>query len=136
MAACLADDMGLGKTIQLPGLTCKAILKSSKELKRRRGGCWWPHLRASLNWKSGEAPAPPRADVLEHYGPEAARHGRRPWPKALRASTLVLTAATALLQRDSELLACVDWQGMVIDEGPGDQEPLPPSNPWQPGQLG
>jgi SNF2 family DNA or RNA helicase len=108
--ACLADDMGLGKTIQL--LAFLQHLKAEEELKR-------PVLLVAptsvlTNWKREAAAFTPELVVNEHYGP------RRPsspegLKKALKGVDLVLTSY-GLLQRDSELLETLDWQGVVIDE--------------------
>ncbi len=108
--ACLADDMGLGKTIQL--LAFLQHLKAEQELKR-------PVLLVAptsvlTNWKREAAAFTPELEVREHYGP------RRPaseaaLAKALEGVDLVLTSY-GLLQRDSELLESIEWQGMVIDE--------------------
>ncbi|HYP03919.1 MAG TPA: DEAD/DEAH box helicase [Cyanobium sp.] len=108
--ACLADDMGLGKTIQL--LAFLQHLRAEQELKR-------PVLLVAptsvlTNWKREAAGFTPELEVREHYGP------RRPaseaaLAKALEGVDLVLTSY-GLLQRDSELLESIDWQGMVIDE--------------------
>jgi superfamily II DNA or RNA helicase len=108
--ACLADDMGLGKTIQL--LAFIQHLKAEEELKR-------PVLLVAptsvlTNWKREAAAFTPDMVVNEHYGP------RRPnspeaIKKALKGVDLVLTTY-GLLQRDSELLEAIDWQGVVIDE--------------------
>jgi len=108
--ACLADDMGLGKTIQL--LAFLQHLKAEEELKR-------PVLLVAptsvlTNWKREAAAFTPDLAVNEHYGP------RRPaspdaLKKALKGVDLVLTSY-GLMQRDSELLDKIDWQGVVIDE--------------------
>ncbi len=108
--ACLADDMGLGKTIQL--LAFLQHLKAEQELKR-------PVLLVAptsvlTNWKREAAAFTPELVVTEHYGP------RRPstpeaLKKALKGVDLVLTSY-GLLQRDSEVLDKLDWQGVVIDE--------------------
>jgi SNF2 family DNA or RNA helicase len=102
--------MGLGKTIQL--LAFLQHLKAEDELKR-------PVLLVAptsvlTNWKREAAGFTPQLSVREHYGP------RRPaspeaLKKALKGVDLVLTSY-GLLQRDSELLESVDWQGVVIDE--------------------
>ncbi len=115
--ACLADDMGLGKTIQL--LAFLQHLKVERELKR-------PVLLVAptsvlTNWKREAAGFTPQLEVREHYGP------RRPssasaLAKALDGVDLVLTSF-GLLQRDSELLETIDWQGMVIDEAQAIKNP-------------
>ncbi len=115
--ACLADDMGLGKTIQL--LAFLQHLKTEEELKR-------PVLLVAptsvlTNWKREAAGFTPELEVREHYGP------RRPstaaaLKKALDGVDLVLTSY-GLLQRDGDLLATVDWQGVVIDEAQAIKNP-------------
>jgi superfamily II DNA or RNA helicase len=115
--ACLADDMGLGKTIQL--LAFLQHLKAEEELKR-------PVLLVAptsvlTNWKREANGFTPDLVVKEHYGP------RRPSTvanlrKALKEVDLVLTTY-GLLQRDSELLSAIDWQGMVIDEAQAIKNP-------------
>ena len=115
--ACLADDMGLGKTIQL--LAFLQHLKAEQELKR-------PVLLVAptsvlTNWKREAQAFTPELEVREHYGP------RRPstpetLKKALKHVDLVLTSY-GLLQRDSELLETVDWQGVVIDEAQAIKNP-------------
>ncbi|SBO43808.1 DEAD/DEAH box helicase [Cyanobium sp. NIES-981] len=115
--ACLADDMGLGKTIQL--LAFLQHLKAEGELKR-------PVLLVAptsvlTNWKREAAAFTPELGVREHYGP------RRPsseaaLKKALKGVDLVLTSY-GLLQRDSELLEAIDWQGVVIDEAQAIKNP-------------
>jgi superfamily II DNA or RNA helicase len=115
--ACLADDMGLGKTIQL--LAFLQHLKAESELKR-------PVLLVAptsvlTNWKREAHSFTPELAVREHYGP------RRPsteaaLKKALKDVDLVLTSY-GLLQRDSELLEAIDWQGVVIDEAQAIKNP-------------
>jgi len=115
--ACLADDMGLGKTIQL--LAFLQHLKAEQELRR-------PVLLVAptsvlTNWKREAAGFTPELEVREHYGP------RRPsteaaLTKALDGVDMVLTTY-GLLQRDSELLESVDWQGVVIDEAQAIKNP-------------
>ncbi|MFL0769528.1 MAG: DEAD/DEAH box helicase [Prochlorococcus sp.] len=115
--ACLADDMGLGKTIQL--LAFLQHLKAENELKR-------PVLLVAptsvlTNWKREAHAFTPELQVCEHYGP------RRPstsaeLKKALLNIDLVLTSY-GLLQRDSELLEMIDWQGTVIDEAQAIKNP-------------
>jgi superfamily II DNA or RNA helicase len=115
--ACLADDMGLGKTIQL--LAFLQHLKAEQELKR-------PVLLVAptsvlTNWKREAHAFTPELQVQEHYGPRrpASESALR---KALKDIDLVLTSY-GLLQRDSELLETIDWQGVVIDEAQAIKNP-------------
>jgi hypothetical protein len=115
--ACLADDMGLGKTIQL--LAFLQHLKAENELKR-------PVLLVAptsvlTNWRREAEAFTPELSVKEHYGP------RRPstpaaLKKELKDVDLVLTSY-GLMQRDSELLDSLDWQGVVIDEAQAIKNP-------------
>ncbi|MFN9644986.1 MAG: DEAD/DEAH box helicase [Cyanobacteriota bacterium] len=115
--ACLADDMGLGKTVQL--LAFLQHLKVAGDLKR-------PVLLVAptsvlTNWKREAAGFTPELAVREHYGP------RRPSSEgalktALAGVDLLLTTY-GLLQRDSELLESIDWQGVVIDEAQAIKNP-------------
>ncbi len=115
--ACLADDMGLGKTIQL--LAFLQHLKTEKELKR-------PVLLIAptsvlTNWKREALAFTPELKVCEHYGP------RRPsttseLKQSLKNVDLILTSY-GLMQRDSELLETIDWQGVVIDEAQAIKNP-------------
>ncbi|MGB5133562.1 MAG: DEAD/DEAH box helicase [Prochlorococcaceae cyanobacterium] len=115
--ACLADDMGLGKTIQL--LAFLQHLKAEEELRR-------PVLLVAptsvlTNWKREAAAFTPELGVREHYGPRRAA-SEAALKKALKGVDLVLTSY-GLLQRDSELLESVDWQGVVIDEAQAIKNP-------------
>jgi superfamily II DNA or RNA helicase len=108
--ACLADDMGLGKTIQL--LAFLQHLKAEKELRR-------PVLLVAptsvlTNWKREASKFTPKLNLIEHYGPKRAATDAA-LSKSLKGIDLCLTSY-ALLQRDSNLLSNVDWQGVVIDE--------------------
>ena len=108
--ACLADDMGLGKTIQL--LAFLQHLKAEKELRR-------PVLLVAptsvlTNWKREASKFTPKLNLIEHYGPKRAATDAA-LSKSLKGIDLRLTSY-ALLQRDSNLLSNVDWQGVVIDE--------------------
>ena len=115
--ACLADDMGLGKTIQI--LAFLQHLKAEKELRR-------PVLLVAptsvlTNWRREAQVFTPDLIVREHYGP------RRPsssagLKKALENIDLVVTSY-GLMQRDSELLETIDWQGIVIDEAQAIKNP-------------
>jgi superfamily II DNA or RNA helicase len=133
--ACLADDMGLGKTIQL--LAFLQHLKAEQELRR-------PVLLVAptsvlTNWKREAAGFTPELEVREHYGPRRASSPAA-LQKALEGVDLVLTTY-GLLQRDSELLETVDWQGMVIDEAqaiknPGSKQSQAARDLGRPGKNG
>lgn len=115
--ACLADDMGLGKTIQL--LAFLQHLKSEQELKR-------PVLLIAptsvlTNWKREAWKFTPELNVYEHYGSSRPSTSNE-LNKTLKGVDLVFTSY-GLLQRDSELLEKIDWQGVVIDEAQAIKNP-------------
>jgi len=115
--ACLADDMGLGKTVQL--LAFLQHLKAETELRR-------PVLLVAptsvlTNWRREALAFTPELVVREHYGPRRAA-SEAALAKALAGVDLVITSY-GLLQRDSELLETVDWQGVVIDEAQAIKNP-------------
>jgi superfamily II DNA or RNA helicase len=73
------------------------------------------------NWRREAEAFTPELSVKEHYGP------RRPstpaaLKKELKDVDLVLTSY-GLMQRDSELLDSLDWQGVVIDEAQAIKNP-------------
>ncbi len=115
--ACLADDMGLGKTIQL--LAFLQHLKVEQELKR-------PVLLVAptsvlTNWKREAIAFTPNLTVCEHYGPKRPSSSSA-LKQAFNNIDLVLTSY-GLMQRDSELLETIDWQGVVIDEAQAIKNP-------------
>jgi len=115
--ACLADDMGLGKTIQL--LAFLQHLKVEQELKR-------PVLLVAptsvlTNWKREAMAFTPNLTVCEHYGPKRPSSSSA-LKQAFNNIDLVLTSY-GLMQRDSELLETIDWQGVVIDEAQAIKNP-------------
>ena len=115
--ACLADDMGLGKTIQL--LAFLQHLKVEQELKR-------PVLLVAptsvlTNWKREAIAFTPNLTVCEHYGPKRPSSSSA-LKQAFNNIDLVLTSY-GLMQRDSELLQTIDWQGVVIDEAQAIKNP-------------
>ena len=94
-------------------------LKAEEELKR-------PVLLVAptsvlTNWKREATAFTPELKVKEHYGPRRASTDAA-LKKALKGVDLVLTSY-GLLQRDSELLERVDWQGVVIDEAQAIKNP-------------
>ncbi len=115
--ACLADDMGLGKTIQL--LAFLQHLKIEQELKR-------PVLLIAptsvlTNWKREALSFTPELNVYEHYGPKRPSSSTS-LKQAIQSMDLILTSY-GLMQRDSEILKTIDWQGVVIDEAQAIKNP-------------
>ncbi|MDP9191490.1 MAG: DEAD/DEAH box helicase [Acidobacteriota bacterium] len=103
---CLADDMGLGKTIQVLAL-----------LDQRRAGN--DEHRPSLvvvprsvvfNWKTEAARFTPKLRVLDHSTPDRVRAADH-----FAQYDIVLTTY-ALLRREAELFADVEFDYVILDE--------------------
>ena len=115
--ACLADDMGLGKTIQL-----LAFLQHLKVHEKLVGPVLLIAPTSVLtNWKREALNFTPDIKVYEHYGSQRFSNTKT-LTNALKKINLVLTSY-GLMQRDSELLASINWQGIVIDEAQAIKNP-------------
>ena len=95
------------------------VLKAEKELKR-------PILLIAptsvlTNWKREALSFTPELSVFEHYGPKRPS-STSTLKQSLKNVNLVLTSY-GLMQRDSELLETIDWQGVVIDEAQAIKNP-------------
>ncbi len=104
LGAILADDMGLGKTVQVLATIAA----------RRVGGAAGPTLVVAPtsvvdNWCAEAERFVPGLTVLAHRG------ARRQLALAVVDAALVVTSY-ALLLRDAEALAQVQWGGVVLDE--------------------
>ena len=108
LGACLADDMGLGKTVQALAL----IQRDHAEGERRPVLLVCPTSVVS-NWRKEAARFTPDLPVLVHHG--IARNRGAAFQKAA-ADHAVVISSYALLHRDREALARVDWAGVVLDE--------------------
>jgi len=108
LGACLADDMGLGKTIQ----TLALIQRDRAEGERRPVLLVCPTSVVN-NWRKEAARFTPELPVLVHHG--IARSRGAAFQKAAVTHALVLSSY-ALLHRDHEALAQVDWAGVILDE--------------------
>lgn len=108
LGACLADDMGLGKTIQ----TLALIQRDRAEGERRPVLLVCP-TSVVTNWHKEAARFTPELPVLVHHG--VARNRGAKFQKAAAQHAIVLSSY-ALLHRDQETLAQVDWAGVILDE--------------------
>jgi len=102
VGGCLADDMGLGKTIQ----SLAIILKLASE---------GPSLvvaptSVSTNWQSEVRRFTPTINIKFLSG-----KNRKQSVEELGRFDLLITTYT-LLQQESELLATVKWQAVILDE--------------------
>jgi len=108
LGACLADDMGLGKTVQ----TLALIQRDRAEGERRPVLLVCPTSVVN-NWRKEAARFTPELPVLVHHG--IARNRGAAFQRAAAEHAIVLSTY-ALLHRDQETLARVDWAGVILDE--------------------
>ncbi|MGH7765247.1 MAG: DEAD/DEAH box helicase, partial [Candidatus Dormibacteraceae bacterium] len=104
LGACLADDMGLGKTVQLLAL-----------VQAEHGGPTLLVCPMSVvgNWQREAERFTPGLRVVVHHG--GGRSGADGFAEAAGAADLVITTY-ALIARDRDLLATVEWRRVVLDE--------------------
>lgn len=107
LGACLADDMGLGKTIQLLAL----LLKDKEE------GIDMPTLLICPtsvvgNWQREAKKFAPSLRVLVHHG---INRRKKEFLENVQDYDLVISTY-ALTHRDEDVLARVEWNGVVLDE--------------------
>jgi SNF2 family DNA or RNA helicase len=118
LGACLADDMGLGKTIQ-------ALALIERDWNEAPEGARQPTLLICPmsvvgNWKKEAERFTPDLPVLIHHGGQRARGAA--FRQQAEQHALVLSSYS-LLHRDRELLAGVDWAGVVLDEAQNIKNP-------------
>ncbi|HEY7512661.1 MAG TPA: DEAD/DEAH box helicase, partial [Vicinamibacteria bacterium] len=115
LGACLADDMGLGKTVQ-----------ALAHLLHARGAAGWrPALVVCPmsvigNWRREAERFAPELPVLVHHG--AGRGRGEAFARAVHEHALVITSY-ALLQREAERFAEVEWSSVVLDEAQNVKNP-------------
>jgi superfamily II DNA or RNA helicase len=102
VGACLADDMGLGKTVQALAQILSMAAKGPSLVVAPTSVC--------LNWESEALKFAPTLKVLV-FG----AGNRELSLKNLKPFDLVV-CSYGLLQQESELLAAVSWQAIVLDE--------------------
>lgn len=107
LGACLADDMGLGKTIQLLAL----LLKDKEEGIERPTLLICPTSVAG-NWQREAKKFAPSLRVLLHHGIN--RRKKEFLEDVLNYDLVISTYA--LTHRDEDVLARVEWNGVVLDE--------------------
>ncbi len=107
LGACLADDMGLGKTIQLLAL----LLKDKEEGIDRPTLLICPTSVVG-NWQREAKKFAPSLRVLVHHGIN--RRKKEFLEEVLDYDLIISTYA--LTHRDEEILAGVEWNGVVLDE--------------------
>jgi SNF2 family DNA or RNA helicase len=102
LGACLADDMGLGKTIQALAIILTRAPDGPTLVVAPTSVC--------LNWQ----------DETSHFAPSLTirsldNRDRQAVINGLGKNDLLITSYT-LLQQETELLASVEWQTIVLDE--------------------
>jgi SNF2 family DNA or RNA helicase len=108
LGACLADDMGLGKTVQT-----LAFLQRERENGEQRPVLLVCPTSVVNNWQKEAAKFTPNLPIFVHHGSSRKRGGE--FQSAAAAHGIVLSSY-ALLQRDQEALAGVQWAGIILDE--------------------
>ena len=104
---CLADDMGLGKTVQ--------VLAMLEQRRRAAGSERRPSLVVAprsvvFNWKSEAARFTPQLRLLDHSTPDRVRDADH------FAQFDVVLTTYALLRREAELFADVEFDYAILDE--------------------
>ncbi len=108
LGACLADDMGLGKTIQLLAL----LLKDKGEGVDKPTLLICPTSVVG-NWQREAERFAPSLNVMVHHGIKRKKEAEF----VSEAAKYDLVISTyALAHRDEEILAQVEWNGVVLDE--------------------
>jgi SNF2 family DNA or RNA helicase len=117
LGACLADDMGLGKTIQTLTLFLHNQSSSGKPVRPTLVVC---PTSVVHNWRRETQQFTPGLSVMVHHGTE--RKKGAAFLKQVHQHQLVLTSY-GLLQRDTEALQQVEWDGVVLDEAQNIKNP-------------
>jgi SNF2 family DNA or RNA helicase len=115
LGACLADDMGLGKTVQT-----LAAIQRDREAGELRPVLLICPTSVVGNWKKEAERFTPDLPVLIHHGGQRTRGDA--FRKKVKPYGLVLSSY-ALLHRDREAFAQVDWAGVVLDEAQNVKNP-------------
>ncbi|MGH0030350.1 MAG: DEAD/DEAH box helicase, partial [Myxococcota bacterium] len=115
LGACLADDMGLGKTIQT-----LALVEHNREEGEDRPVLLVCPTSVLTNWQHEARRFTPKLPVTVHHG--AGRPKGYEFSQHAYEHGIVLTSY-ALLHRDLEDLATVQWAGIVLDEAQNIKNP-------------
>ena len=102
---CLADDMGLGKTIQV-----LALLDERRRASERRPSLVVVPRSVIFNWKAESARFTPELRMLDHSTPDRVRASDH------FAEFDVVLTTYALLRREAEIFADVEFDYVILDE--------------------
>ncbi|MBN1286964.1 MAG: DEAD/DEAH box helicase, partial [Anaerolineae bacterium] len=116
LGACLADDMGLGKTIQ----TIALWLHERERLNVSQPALLVCPTSVVGNWKHELSRFAPSLRVMKHHGPDRLKGAD--FGAALEKIDVVLTSY-ALIHRDLDTLAQVEWSTVVLDEAQNIKNP-------------
>lgn len=117
LGACLADDMGLGKTAQL--IACLLTSRTEGDAVCGPALVVCP-MSIVGNWQREFERFAPTLRVMTHHGAE--RLSGEAFEEQARRHDVVLTTYS-LVHRDTEHLARVEWDTIVIDEAQNIKNP-------------
>ncbi|MEO1129191.1 MAG: DEAD/DEAH box helicase [Planctomycetota bacterium] len=131
LGPCLADDMGLGKTIQLLALLVHEREEAQRAAGQTNGEATGTDLGIEPtliivpmsivgNWVREVKRFAPELKVLVHHGVERLQGDS--FFKTATSSDIVVTTY-ALANRDRELLECLKWRRVVLDEAQNIKNP-------------
>ncbi len=121
LGGCLADDMGLGKTIQLIALLLEE--RRNPDPEKREDGPDGAGIGPTLlivptsvvsNWLRELERFAPMLRVYVHHGPERELDSEAFAKRAMQQDVVITTYA--LITRDREVIAGVDWHRVTLDE--------------------
>src|SRR5262249_21594490 len=108
-------DMGLGKSIQT-----LALLDRDRKTNGKRPSLIVCPTSVVANWQKEAARFTPDLPVMVHHG--TARAKGAAFRKAA-AKHAIVVSTYALLHRDAETLASVEWRGVILDEAQNVKNP-------------
>ena len=116
LGGCLADDMGLGKTIQYLAFLLHRVLQR----RERRPALLVCPTSVVGNWRHEIERFAPGLRFLVHHG--SSRAAGAEFAAQAEAVDLVISSY-ALVHRDRDSLAAVQWDGLVLDEAQNIKNP-------------
>ena len=109
LGACLADDMGLGKTPQ----TLALIQCDWSQKKTQQPTLLICPTSVIGNWYKEVQKFVPKLPVMVHHGADR-KKGENFMKEAIKYGLVV--SSYALLHRDFETFAQIEWRGVILDE--------------------